>query len=71
MPEVAAIGYRRNDPVGTMMRWHAARHMEDDGRVPFLNFVACRLHHTGKCIELRKGKLEGLEFCGGNTFSFS
>jgi len=70
MPEIAAIGYRRNDPVGTAVRWHVAHHIGEDGKIPLLDFISCRLFHAGKCIELRNGKLGGLEFCGGNTFSF-
>ena len=70
MPEVAAIGYRRNDPVGTAVRWHVARHMGEDGRIPLLDFISCRFFHAKQCNELRNGRLGGLEFCGGNTFSF-
>jgi len=74
MPEIEAIGYRRNDKVGTAVRWHLARHIGDDGRIPFLNFISCRLYHNGKCVEFREGRFrtEGfnLEFCAGNTYSF-
>lgn len=69
-PEVAAIGMRRNDPNGTMIRWHAAKHMDGDGKIPVINFISCRFCSGGKCVELRNGKLGGLEFCGGNTFAF-
>jgi len=56
-PEVAAIGMRRNDPVGTMIRWHAAKHVGCDGKIPVINFISCRFYSGGKCVELRNGKL--------------
>jgi hypothetical protein len=68
--DVAPIGYRRSDPVGTAVRWHAARHLGADGRVPLLDFEQCRLYASGLCVEMRDGKMGGLTFCGGNTFSF-
>jgi hypothetical protein len=70
MPEIAAIGMTRNDPVGTMIRWHTARHVGGDGRVPVMDFVSCSLFHSGRHVQLRNGHLEGLHFCGGNTFAF-
>jgi len=74
MPEIAAIGMRRNDAAGTGVRWHIARHIGDDGKIPFLDFISCRLYNGGKCVEFRDGKLstEGfnLGFCAGNTFRF-
>jgi hypothetical protein len=69
MPEIAAIGYRRNDPVGNAVRWHVAHHIAEDGKIPLLDFIFCRLFHAGKCIEFRNGRLGRLEFCGGNTFT--
>lgn len=69
-PNVAAIGMRRNDPNGTMIRWHASNHLGRDGKIPVINFVSCRFFSNGKCVELRNGKLGGLGFCGGNTFAF-
>jgi hypothetical protein len=69
-PGIFAIGYRRHDPVGTMIRWHAAKHIGSDRKIPVIDFVSCRFCSNGKCVELRNGKLGGLEFCGGNTFAF-
>lgn len=68
--QVAAIGMRRNDANGTFVRWHSAKHMGSDGKIPIINFVSCRLCKNGRCVELRNGKFGGLEFCGGNTFAF-
>ena len=69
-PDVTAIGMKRNDPNGTKIRWHTAKHMGSDGKIPVINFISCRFYSNGKCVELRNGKLGGLEFCGGNTFKF-
>ena len=69
-PEGVAIGMRRNDPSGTMIRWHTAKHTGSDGKIPVINFVSCRFYSNGKCVELRSGKLGGLGFCSGNTFAF-
>lgn len=69
-PQVAAIGMRRNDPNGTKIRWHTAKHRGSDGKIPVIDFVSCKFCSNGKCVELRNGKFGGLEFCGGNTFAF-
>ncbi|MEW5735722.1 MAG: hypothetical protein AB1921_12760 [Thermodesulfobacteriota bacterium] len=74
LPEIAAIGQRRNDPVGTAIRWHAARYIDSDGKIAFLDFISCRLYNKKKCVEFRNGKLNSeswkLEFCAGNSFNF-
>lgn len=67
---IAAIAFRRRDPVGTFIRWHISRHIGTDNKIPFLDFCSCRFYHLGKCVELKNGFLGGLEFCGGNTFAF-
>ncbi len=69
--DVAAIGRQRSDPVGTFVRWHAARHRSRDGRIPVLDFVSCRLQHAGQIIEMRDGRMENLQFCAGNRFAFA
>jgi len=69
-PDVAAIGHRRHDPTGTMIRWHASRHFGEDQKVPFIDFVSCRFWSNSECIELRDGIMGNLEFFSGNNFSF-
>jgi hypothetical protein len=69
--DLIPICYRRCDPVGTTVRWHAARQRGSDGRFPVLNFVSCRLWNGGRLLEMRNGRMDILQFCGGNTFNFA
>jgi len=54
------------------IRFHVSQHLTPDKKMPFLDLISARLHHAGRTIEMRKGKLtagEGtLESCVGNTF---
>lgn len=65
--------YQQNDPVGVFIRWHACKCLDEQGDVPFLDLIAARFWHAGKCVEMRNGKLMlgdmSLGFCAGNTFS--
>jgi hypothetical protein len=64
------ICMRRNDANGTMIRWHAAKHLHSDGRIPVIDFISCRFFSNGRCVEMRNGKLGSLTFCGGNSYQF-
>lgn len=68
--EVAAIGFRRRDAGGTFVRWHVARHLESDGRIPMIDFISCKFRSGGTSIEMRNGRMEQFYFCSANRFSF-
>jgi hypothetical protein len=68
---VARIGMHRSDPVGTFVRWHAARHLDGDGMIPLLDLISCRLRHNARVAEMRSGRHEQMHFCAGNRFSVS
>jgi len=74
MPNVAAIGMERHDAAGTIIRWHIARNIGEDNKIPVMELVNCRLFNKGRLVEFRDGHIisnnMNLYFCAGNTFSF-
>jgi hypothetical protein len=48
------------DPVGTMVKeWAKANCLDDEGRVPLLDFKNMTIHEAGRCIVIRDGIREG------------
>lgn len=72
------VGFQRNDIPGTLVRWHAARHLEDDGKIPLFNCINGRFYEDSCRVEFRNGRLfvkypEGelkTSFCFGHQLSF-
>lgn len=61
--ELAELALRRNDPTGTFVRWHAARNLGSDSRIPFLDVVSGRFFgRNRKEVIMRDGRLHGVTF---------
>lgn len=69
-PDAACFALQQRDPVGTLLRWHVAKHRGTDGKAPLLDFVSCRLASGGRTVEMRNGRMESTTFCMANSWSF-
>lgn len=56
-PEAFAVGFQRDDPIGTQVHWFAARHLSGDRKIPLFDLRNAKLYGDSSSFKIAEGTL--------------